>query len=504
MGQIKSGALLSYATVAFTLLAGLFYTPWMIKCIGTTDYALYTLSLSIIGFFMMDFGLSDAVARFLSKFYAEGHEERVAGFLGMAYKAYFILDGVICIVLIIVFFNIDLIYSTLGKDSLETFKGLFLIVSLYSIISFPAVTLSGTLRANEKFVPLYGCNLAEKVSNVLLIVFALLAGFGVFALVLVNACTSLVFIVAKYYFVKKATKAKADFYVWDQGMLREIIGFSLWVTISQVCQRLIFSIMPSIIAITSTTWEVSLFGLASSLEGYVYSVATALNGLFMPKVSRALVSQGANELQEMMSRFGRIQLYVVGFLFVCLVALGRDFINCWVGGEYMVLWPCAALLVLPGVVELSQFIASTAVIASNNVKLRAFVYGFMAVVNVVLGFFLTSRLGAFGGCISICIAYCIRTFGMNLIYRNKLHLSLSFFFKKTFLPWAIPAVSTGTIALTLSLFNPIRGWLGLVIEGVVALAAYGILLWLLMFNDYEKKLFVGSFARALKKGDKLC
>lgn len=51
MNEIKKGALVSYVAVAFNAIAGLLYTPWMISCIGSNDYGLYTLALSVINFF---------------------------------------------------------------------------------------------------------------------------------------------------------------------------------------------------------------------------------------------------------------------------------------------------------------------------------------------------------------------------------------------------------------------------------------------------------------------
>ena len=69
--QIKLGALMSYFAIAFNMIAGLIYTPWMISEIGSSNYGLYTLATSLITLFVMDFGMSAAVTRFISKYRAE-------------------------------------------------------------------------------------------------------------------------------------------------------------------------------------------------------------------------------------------------------------------------------------------------------------------------------------------------------------------------------------------------------------------------------------------------
>ena len=87
--QIKYGAILSYLSIVLNVVAGLIYTPWMVKIIGQSDYGLYTLAYSLISLFLIDFGLSSATARYVSKYHAEGNEKKVNDFLGVIYKLYF-------------------------------------------------------------------------------------------------------------------------------------------------------------------------------------------------------------------------------------------------------------------------------------------------------------------------------------------------------------------------------------------------------------------------------
>ncbi|WP_297631696.1 polysaccharide biosynthesis C-terminal domain-containing protein [uncultured Slackia sp.] len=493
--QMKLGAAISYTTVAFNALAGLIYTPWMISCIGADNYGLYTLALSVVNFFLMDFGLSNAVSRFMSKYYAEGKGDFVSAFLGMTYKAYLIIDCVICVVLLAIFFNIDFLYSNLSAGQLTVFKGLFLVIALYSVLSFPLIPLNGILVSNERFVALNTCELLQKVSNVLLIVAALLLGADVFALVAVNASTGLLFALVKYAYVRVRTKSRASMKAWDKSLLNEIVCFSGWVTLAQVCQRMIFSIMPSIIAMMSCASEVALFGLASSLEGYVYSVANVLNGMFMPKVSRALASPDKDELQRIASRYGRIQLFVVGLLIIGFICAGKEFVSCWMGDKYLILWECTLLLIAPGLIELPQLVANTAIVASNQVKYKAYIFLVMAMVNLLFGILLSGQFGALGACISICVAYCFRTLGLNVVYAKKLGIDLKRFFHEVYSRWIPAAVLTVVVGLVAHSFMPLYGWLSFFVEAAVIILVYAILIWFLTFNSYEKNLMLSIFRR---------
>ena len=195
--QIKLGAIMSYIAITVNILAGLLYTPWMIRTIGQNNYGLYTLATSLISIFLLDFGMSAAVSRFISKYNAEGDQESVNNFMGIVYKLYLIIDSIVLIALVVVFFFVDIIYIELTPAELSSFKVVYIIAATFSVISFPFITLNGVLSSYEKFIELKACDLFNRVASVILIVIALLFGSGLYALVTINAICGLAAILIK-------------------------------------------------------------------------------------------------------------------------------------------------------------------------------------------------------------------------------------------------------------------------------------------------------------------
>ena len=485
MNDLKKGALLSYAGVAFNALSGLLYTPWMISCIGSDDYGLYTLAMSAVNLFLLDFGLGDAVSRFLSAYYAKGDERRANAFLGVVLKLYIAIATVVFALLALVYFNIDVIYANLGDDQLGIFKGLFFVVACYSVVSLPLISFNGILTANEKFVALNGINLVQKVAAVALIVVALLLNEGVFAIVLINAGTGLVCSLLKYLVVSRGTSARYSVRPDVQISYREVLGFSFWSMVVQICQRFIFTIMPSVLAIVSNAWEITLFGLASSLESYVYTVASALNGLFMPKVSRILNAQDVNELHRLNLRIGRIQLAIIGGIVGGFLAIGSRFVACWVGPEYGMLVICTLFIIIPSVFDLPLLVENTAIVAAGYVKQRGVIYITMAMMNIVLGFLLATRFGAAGACAAICLSYFVRTAGQCVLYKKYLGFRLSNFLKSAYPFWLVAAGIAIVVTAIVSNGIPIEGWLGLLLCAMVFLVVYVVALFSVYFNGSE-------------------
>ncbi len=60
MKSAKKASIISYLTVGFYLVTGFFYTPFLIKTLGVSDYAIFALTASLVGYFSLDFGIGAA------------------------------------------------------------------------------------------------------------------------------------------------------------------------------------------------------------------------------------------------------------------------------------------------------------------------------------------------------------------------------------------------------------------------------------------------------------
>lgn len=487
--QYKAGAVLSYAGVAFNAVAGLVYTPWMVSTIGAGNYALYTLTTSIIFFFLFDFGLSDSATRYLSKYYAENNEERAAQFLGVLLKLYAAVMMLFLLVFIAVYLNIDVIYSTLSDAELEVFKGLFIVAATYSVLSFPFLTLNSILRAREEFIVLNGLSLAQKVLTVALIVVALLFDWGVFALVVVNAAVGAMTILAKLLYIAKRTPTAMSVRFWSGTFAKEIFAFSGWVTVSQVSKRMIFSVMPTILAITSVSIEIAAFGLATTIDSSLFALSNALNGMFFARVTQIMKEEDyQDELLALLNKVGRLQVYILGGILAAFIPLGNLFVDCWVGTSYESLYLSIVLLIVAQLIEEPQLIGHTALLTAGLAKERAYAGLACGIMNIVLGAVLTIVWGCVGACLSICVSKTLAVMILNHYYSSRLGLNMKQFYVDCYAKWFVPAMISSAITLVFVMIAPFSGWMGFLVGCVVFCIVYLPLEWLISFNSYEKNL----------------
>lgn len=498
--QIKLGALISYITIAFNIITGLLYTPWMISQIGQNNYGLYTLASSLISIFIIDFGIGQAVARFISKYKADGDQQSINNLLGIVYKLYLIMDVIVLAILIIVYFFINNIYAGLTPSELASFKVVYIIAATFSIISFPFTTLNGIFIAYEKFIYFKVCDLLNKILTVALMIMALLFGYGLYALVVINAICGLVIIAIKFFIIKTKTPIKVNFNYKSKIVLKDIFSFSTWSMIITIAEQLCFNITPTILGVVSNSANIAVFGIANTLEGYVFTFANAINGMFLPTVSRMVKKENSDEnILQLMIKIGRIQLIIIGLIIIEFISVGKEFIILWMGKEYVTAYYCSILFILPSIISLTQEIANTTVVALNKVKQKSYVYIASSIINIVLSLILSQFLGVLGASISICISYFVRYIFMNVIYYKTLNIDVFRFFKECHIKMLIPLLLSLIIGMCVHLFIHLAGWTGFLIKGMIVVVVYVLIMWTMAFNNFEKKLILDTLQSIAKK-----
>lgn len=497
----KKGAIVSYITIAVNIIASLLYTPWMLSKIGDSDYGLYTLATTLINMFLIDFGFSSAVSRFIAKYNADGDQEKIDNFLGMLYKLYGIIVGIVFLILIVLFFFVDKIYVSLTAAEISKFKVIYLIAGSYTVLSFPfSSTFNGILTSYEKYYQMKLCDLFHKVLTVGLIIVALVGGLGLYSLVTVNVCTGAIMLIAKWILIKHGTRLKINFRYFDKGLLKEIFSFSMWVTVSSICSRLIFNITPSILAITVGSAAITMFNLASTIEGYTYTFASAVDGMFMPKIARLVKADpSCQNVEPLLNRVGRIQFFIIALIFLGIAVVGKEFVTLWLGSGYEVVYYCALFLIAPSPFYLSQQIAKNTVVVKGYVKQQAFVNIIKAVANIVLVFVFSSLWGVLGTTISICIAYFLRNIGMNIIYQKKLGLNMWKFHYECYVKPLPGILLCAALSVGVNFLLPNYSWWTFAMKVGIICVFYIACLWLLSFNKYEKSLVCDTLKKIFKK-----
>ena len=487
-GSIKSGAVISYISVFLTIVITFFYTPWMIRQIGVSDYGLYSLVITFIAYFVMDFGMSGTVTRFIAKYRAEGNEQKVDNLLGLIFKVYLLIDSLIFLVLLVVGFFLAGIFQGLTIEEIEKLRILYAIAALFSVLSFVLKPIHGAMMAYEFFVETKLIDMVQRVGTVVLIVIALLLGMGVYALVLINGSVALCTSVLLYYQFRKKSGVRINFHYFDKPEIKALLGFSIWIFLITMAQRFRLTFMPSLLGMLSNSTEISIFSLGMSIEGMVYVLSSALNGLFLPKVTRLSHQGDSKAITDLMIRVGRIQFYVISLILFGFMIFGKDFIQLWVGEKFYNTYYVVLFLIGTNIVSLTQHVAGDFVMAENKVRYTAtltFIASGLALLGSVL---LAPGMGAVGCAMSYFLAMSMNICQLNIFYRKKLNIGVGRFFRNCHLKLLPATCLIGAAFYGIKQFVHTDTWVSLTLLGSVFVLATIIIDYLFLFNKDEISL----------------
>lgn len=488
VSNIGKGAILSYVAIVFNIAISFFYTPWMIKQIGLSDYGLYNLALSFISYFVLDFGLNQAVQRFIAKYRAENDELMVSKMIGITTRVYLIIDSVIFAILLILYFFLEGIFTGLTPVEIERLKVLYAIAGICSVLSFMFRPMAGVMMAYEYFVEEKILELINRVGAVLLICIALLLGADVFALVLVNGIVSVLTSFFKFIVFKRKSKLKILWSYFDKNQLKAIFSFSLWTMGTGLAQRMRITIIPTILGILSNSHEIAIFALYMSLDAMFYSFTSAMNGLFMPKVARAVVSEDREAISELMIKVGRLQLYIITLLFTGFCVFGSQFIHLWVGDEFKDVYLLLIMGTLVQPILLTQTIAKDLIYIENKIKYSAMVLFITSIIGLLAIILLVPKHGALGAGIGSTIGDIFYLVWINYFYGRGLKLNMKIFFCECH-GRILPLLAVfSCLSYMLTRMLAIDNWLYFGVAVFVYTIIFGAICYCLLFNKYEKSL----------------
>lgn len=489
--QRRIGAVLSYVSIAISTLIQLLYIPLLISKLGQSEYGLYSLVISIIGYLaVLDLGFGNAIIVYTAKFKAEKKFNDEKKLHGM-FKIVFIIIGIIAFVLgIILYFNVENIFRNSMTDiELAKMKTMMLILAFNLLFTFSFAIYGSIISAYEKFVyqKLLGI-LSSIIKPVLMIPF-LFMGYKSITMCLIVTFINVTIVLLNYFYCRKKLCIIPKFRGFDKSLFKTILGYSVWIFIGIIVDRVNWSLDNFILGAVSGTIAVSIYAIASTLNTLFINLSIAISGVLLPKMSK-LVSQHATsrELTNEMIKVGRIQQYIIFLMCSGFILFGKNFIMMWAGDAFEEAYYVALLLIIPICIPLIQNLGLSIIQAMNKFRFKSITTFIMAIFNVIISILLAKKFGvigvAFGTCIALIVCNIIL---MNIYYYKVIKIDIFRFWREIIretIPFIIP-ILTILFIMNITTFDRFPGF---VIYGTAYTIIYFITAYLFSMNKYEKEI----------------
>ena len=149
----KLGVILSYVSLFATTIIQLVYTPLLIRMLGNSEYGLYSLVYSIIGYLtILDLGFGNALVVYTTKYREQNKVEEVKRLHGMFNLIFKIIGIVAFLVGIVIYFNVNKIFgANMSSIELDKMRIMMIILSFNLAFTFFFNIYSSIITSYEKF-----------------------------------------------------------------------------------------------------------------------------------------------------------------------------------------------------------------------------------------------------------------------------------------------------------------------------------------------------------------
>lgn len=500
--ELKLGAILSYLSLFLQSFIQILYTPIMLRLLGQSEYGLYTLANSVIGYLgVLDLGLGNAIVRYTAKYRALDDKEGEYNLNGMLVIVYSIISVIVILAGSIVVANAQTIFSnSLSVQEQNTIKILIMVMVFNLAISLPFGIFGAIVTAYEKFTFQKILGIIKSIVNPLVMLPLLFMGYKSIGMVVATTFINILYILVNIYYCFKVLKIKIKFKNIDISLFKEIFGYSFYIFLGMIVDKIYWGTDQVILGIVSGTTMVSIYSIGSQLNTYYMTFSTAISGVFLPRITQMVTRNASDEeLSNLFIKIGRIQYLILAFIICGFILIGQEFIDIWAGQGYDNSYYIALAVMFPLTIPLIQNLGLSILQAKNMHKFRSNLYIVIALFNVIMSIPFAKILGGFGCALASGICFFVGNgLIMNIYYYKKINIDIPRFWKNI-IKMSIPIIASLVLGMIAISFIDGSGFISLIAKGLVFTIIYATLMISFAMNDYEKNLVISPLRKIFRK-----
>ena len=188
VNQLRAGVLMTYVNIGLGSLIPFVYTPIMLRLLGQSEYGLYSLANSVVGYLsLLSFGLGSTIVRYVAKYRAEGNKEQEEKVIGLFIAMYSVLALLVLIGGWIISCNVEPVFHRgLTETEIGKIAILVRIMAFNTAISFPISVFGSIIVAHEKYIYRQAVIILSTIAAPCCNLIALYFGFGSIGLSIVT------------------------------------------------------------------------------------------------------------------------------------------------------------------------------------------------------------------------------------------------------------------------------------------------------------------------------
>lgn len=457
-----------------------------------------SLSNSVVGYLgLLNLGIGSAMVRYISKYKEMGDTEMEHAVTTLFLYVYLGISIVALIAGGCLSYNVELFFDqSLTIEEVSKLRVLVALMTFNVAIGMVSSVFYAIMMAYERFIFTKAVGVINTLLTPIVNVLLLYIGYRSVGLTIASTALNLLnfLIVVVYSFHRLGFKIERK--KFDKAFLQELFGFSFFVFMAMIVDKVYWGTDQFILGAVSGTVAVAVYSVGASFNGYLMSFSTAITGLFLPRLTQMDVNHASDqEFTDLFIKVGRIQFIILSFILCGFIIFGKAFIRLWAGPDYSEAYWIAIVTLVPFVIPLIQNLGLQLLYARNKHKFRSMMLFGIAVLNVILSIPMAKLYGGVGCALVTGVSYVIgQGFILNWYYHKKMRIDIPLFWRQILSLLVIVCILCCLGLFTIQQVS-INSWLSLFIGVAIFIPIFIAATWFGGMNSEEKMLVVGRWIK---------
>ena len=275
---------------------------------------------------------------------------------------------------------------------------------------------------------------------------------------------------------------------WNESLFKESFIYAALLFISSIVSQVNSNLDNVVIGAFRGTAFVTIYSFGITIFSAYQQISTAISGVMLPTVTRALKSDNSDSIVKLIIKVGRIQLILLGAIVTAFLVIGKTFIFLWLGHGFEDVYYIALILMIPALFELCMNVCLAVLRAKNMLGFRTVIITCTTILNLiitVIGVKVWSYYAAaLGTAVSLIIGSIII---MSIYYRKKLGFHILSIYHSIFKRiWICLIVSGSAVFIFSQLCS--KNLLGFILSSLIFCIIYAVMLYFYGLNKSEKDI----------------
>lgn len=465
-------------------------SPFVIHRLGDVNYGVWSIMMTMTGYLgLVEIGTRGGLGRFINYYLGKKDITKLNGTINTSMVIFMAVGVLLFCVSGILICSLHLIFPRIPQNLLSDSRVILFLIAFNVWISFFNAAFRLILSAYERFDL---CNVADLV--VLLVktgatIVALLCGYGLISLAVIQTVTSLIGLFLSYLMASKVFQGlQLSFSLANRERFKELFGFSIWAFIGNLSYRLLYSADNIVIGILLGPKWVTYYSVGGMLLYRSREFLSQASNIFAPKIMQDCATEDLKSLRLTYRKGSNLTMGACILVFVGMLFFGKEFIVLWMGPQFEISYKILAILTVSSFVAVAVQVGQPVFPGMHKVKLSAMLLLTQGLANLGLTLFFVSGLnwGIEGVAWGSFYPRIIWSLLSGIIVMRWIRLSVVKFFVNEILKWAILGVGFGLICLIVQEVSWGSGWLFFMIKVIVSTCLYMPLVWFVLLSKDER------------------